>query len=181
MGDMGSRFHRLGYRRHFFQHAGFRMVRSKETTPTPARLCSAKFFILGAGVQGEHTLSRICHTQPVNSVVCDISLKVYAHLAHQHRGWRLRLCTVGREWVWSPWNGPFGNRHVGRNAFWMRIVQIAMLRHQLKSTTLPMWWELVSLYPHKGETPGHYHHITWCHAKYMLLAIHRCVPFLKSL
>jgi 5-histidylcysteine sulfoxide synthase len=51
MGDMASRFHRLGYRRHFFQHAGFRMVRSKETTPTPVRLCKAEVFILGAGVQ----------------------------------------------------------------------------------------------------------------------------------
>jgi 5-histidylcysteine sulfoxide synthase len=50
-GDEASRFARFSFRRHFYQHAGFRMVCSKETTPTPVRLCKAEVFILGAGVQ----------------------------------------------------------------------------------------------------------------------------------
>ena len=53
-GNVASRFVRFCFRRHFFQHGGFRMVHSRETTPTPVRLCKAEVFILGAGVQGKY-------------------------------------------------------------------------------------------------------------------------------
>jgi formylglycine-generating enzyme required for sulfatase activity/SAM-dependent methyltransferase len=49
-GDEASRFARYSFRRHFFQHLGFRMVRS--VSPPPVRLCKAEVFILGAGVTG---------------------------------------------------------------------------------------------------------------------------------
>ena len=50
-GAESSRFARFAFRRHFFQHLGFRMVRSSKTTP--ARLCKAEVFVLGAGVTGK--------------------------------------------------------------------------------------------------------------------------------
>eukprot|EP00731_Ephydatia_muelleri_P018195 Em0011g235a len=47
-GDEASRFARFSFRRHFFQHLGFRLVRSSKDTPV--RLCKAEVFIPGAGV-----------------------------------------------------------------------------------------------------------------------------------
>jgi len=46
-----SRFARYAFRRHFFQHAGFRMVKSSENAPV--RLCGCEVYVLGVGVQGE--------------------------------------------------------------------------------------------------------------------------------
>ena len=46
-----SRFARFSFRRHFFQHAGFRVVKSTENTPV--RLCDCEVFVLGVGVEGE--------------------------------------------------------------------------------------------------------------------------------
>ena len=45
-----SPFTRSALSRHFFQHVGFRLVRS--TGETPVRLCKAEVFLLGAGVTG---------------------------------------------------------------------------------------------------------------------------------
>ena len=50
-GHEASRFARFAFRRHFFQHAGFRLVRSAE--PTPVRVCNVEVFVLGAGVSGK--------------------------------------------------------------------------------------------------------------------------------
>ena len=50
-GAEASRFSRFAFRRHFFQHLGFRLVRSRESVP--ARLCQAEVFVLGAGVGGK--------------------------------------------------------------------------------------------------------------------------------
>ena len=51
-GDEASRFARFSFRRHFFQHMGFRMVRSTSSLPPPVRLCKAEVFVLGCGVTG---------------------------------------------------------------------------------------------------------------------------------
>ena len=48
-GDEGSRFTRFAFRRHFFQHLGFRLARSVADSP-PVRLVATPVFILGAGV-----------------------------------------------------------------------------------------------------------------------------------
>lgn len=52
-GDEASRFARFSFRRHFFQHLGFRLVRSSKDTPV--RLCKAEVFIPGAGVVGKRS------------------------------------------------------------------------------------------------------------------------------
>ena len=44
-GDEASRFSRFAFRRHFFQHLGFRMVRSLSNEPTPVRLCKAPAYV----------------------------------------------------------------------------------------------------------------------------------------
>lgn len=51
-GDEASRFARYAFRRHFIQHAGFRLARSLETAELPARLIDSEVFVLGIGVQG---------------------------------------------------------------------------------------------------------------------------------
>lgn len=50
-GAESSRFARFAFRRHFFQHLGFRLVRSCEATPV--KLCTPEVFVLGAGVSGK--------------------------------------------------------------------------------------------------------------------------------
>jgi hypothetical protein len=52
-GDEASRFARYAFRRHFIQHAGFRLARSVETVELPARLIDSQVFVLGIGVQGK--------------------------------------------------------------------------------------------------------------------------------
>ena len=57
-GDEASRFSRFAFRRHFFQHLGFRMVRSlpnppSTPPPTPVKFCMTDVFVLGAGVTGK--------------------------------------------------------------------------------------------------------------------------------
>ncbi|KAI6656595.1 Meiotically up-regulated protein [Oopsacas minuta] len=44
-GTSASRYGRFAFRRHFFQHAGFRLVEALNRDSTPARVCSAKAFI----------------------------------------------------------------------------------------------------------------------------------------
>ena len=51
-GDEASRFARFSFRRHFFQHMGFRLVRVVSQEPTPVRLCKNSIFVLGLGVTG---------------------------------------------------------------------------------------------------------------------------------
>jgi 5-histidylcysteine sulfoxide synthase len=48
-GSFTSRFCRNFFRRHFFQHCGFRLARSV-SSPPPVRLCRAIVFVLGEGV-----------------------------------------------------------------------------------------------------------------------------------
>ena len=56
-GDEASRFARFSFRRHFFQHLGFRMARSSSSSaPPPVRLCKAEVFVLGAGVAGNPSI-----------------------------------------------------------------------------------------------------------------------------
>ena len=57
-GDVASPFTRWWFRRHFFQHAGFRLARSacEEThgrvLQLPIRLINTPVFVLGEGVKG---------------------------------------------------------------------------------------------------------------------------------
>ncbi|XP_031562421.1 ergothioneine biosynthesis protein 1-like isoform X2 [Actinia tenebrosa] len=51
-GDEASRFARYAFRPHFFQHLGFRVVRSVNSTPPPVRLVSTSVYIPGVGVEG---------------------------------------------------------------------------------------------------------------------------------
>ncbi|EDO38225.1 predicted protein [Nematostella vectensis] len=50
-GDEASRFARFSFRPHFFQHLGFRLVRSATAEQPPVRLVSTEVFVMGAGVQ----------------------------------------------------------------------------------------------------------------------------------
>jgi len=50
-GDEASRFARFAFRRHFFQHLGFRVVQSVTDGP-PVRLVGTPVFVLGVGVEG---------------------------------------------------------------------------------------------------------------------------------
>jgi len=51
-GDEASRFARFAFRRHFFQHLGFRIAQSVVNTP-PVRLVETPVFVLGVGVEGK--------------------------------------------------------------------------------------------------------------------------------
>ena len=52
-GDEASRFARFAFRRHFFQHLGFRVARNvTETKQLPIRTVTNEVFVLGAGVNG---------------------------------------------------------------------------------------------------------------------------------
>ena len=55
-GDEASRFARFAFRRHFFQHAGFRLARTirggEEKVQIPARIVDSEVFVLGVGVEG---------------------------------------------------------------------------------------------------------------------------------
>jgi formylglycine-generating enzyme required for sulfatase activity/2-polyprenyl-3-methyl-5-hydroxy-6-metoxy-1,4-benzoquinol methylase len=54
-GSFTSRFCRNFFRRHFFQHCGFRLTRS--SSPPPVRLCRAEVFVFGEGItESEVTL-----------------------------------------------------------------------------------------------------------------------------
>ena len=48
-GTSASRYGRYAFRRHFFQHAGFRLVEPLNREITPARVCSSRAFIPGHG------------------------------------------------------------------------------------------------------------------------------------
>lgn len=54
-GDGASRFARFAFRRHFFQHLGFRLVQSIADSP-PIRLVGTPVFVLGVGVEGGYTV-----------------------------------------------------------------------------------------------------------------------------
>ena len=56
-GDEASRFARFAFRRHFFQHLGFRIAQSV-VDRLPVRLVETPVFVLGVGVEGKflHTL-----------------------------------------------------------------------------------------------------------------------------
>ena len=59
-GDEASRFARFAFRRHFLQHAGFRIARSvtdsDESVPLPVRLVNTEVYVLGSGVEGDFLL-----------------------------------------------------------------------------------------------------------------------------
>ena len=57
-GDEASRFARFAFRRHFFQHLGFRVARNAEENgelkvDLPVRLVTDKVFVLGVGITGK--------------------------------------------------------------------------------------------------------------------------------
>ena len=56
-GDEASRFARFAFRRHFFQHLGFRIAQSVVDRP-PVRLVETPVFVLGVGVEGKFLNSR---------------------------------------------------------------------------------------------------------------------------
>lgn len=51
-GDEASRFARFAFRRHFFQHLGFRIAQSV-VDRLPVRLVETPVFVLGVGVEGK--------------------------------------------------------------------------------------------------------------------------------
>lgn len=58
-GDEASKFARFAFRRHFVQHAGFRIARSLEQAEkvnVPARLIKDDVFVLGVGVEGRDNI-----------------------------------------------------------------------------------------------------------------------------
>lgn len=55
-GDEASRFARFAFRRHFFQHLGFRIAQSVVDNP-PVRLVETPIFVLGVGVEGKLLLN----------------------------------------------------------------------------------------------------------------------------
>lgn len=58
-GDEASRFARFAFRRHFLQHAGFRVARTvqkrSEKINLPARIMDTEMYVLGSGVEGKYT------------------------------------------------------------------------------------------------------------------------------
>lgn len=69
-GDEASRFARYSFRRHFFQHCGFRVVRSVSTEgekpAVPGRLVNPTVFIPGLGVTGNFK-GQVLLMQEINS------------------------------------------------------------------------------------------------------------------
>ena len=59
-GDEASRFARYAFRRHFFQHLGFRVVKSVGYS-VPVRLVGTPVFVLGVGVEGKMFLTSFQH------------------------------------------------------------------------------------------------------------------------
>ena len=57
-GDEASRFARYAFRRHFFQHCGFRLARtvadSSQEVKLPVRLVDSKIFVQGTGFPGNN-------------------------------------------------------------------------------------------------------------------------------
>jgi hypothetical protein len=54
-GDEASRFARYAFRRHFLQHAGFRLARTvhkADKIELPTRVVDTEVYILGSGVEG---------------------------------------------------------------------------------------------------------------------------------
>lgn len=51
-GAYGGRFTRNTFRRHFFQHLGFRVVNDEESTKVPIKLVNTEVFIVGSGAKG---------------------------------------------------------------------------------------------------------------------------------
>jgi len=66
-GDVASRFARYAFRRHFFQHLGFRLVRNIVTANQgqggairlPIRVVSTPVFVLGVGLLGKENTNEI--------------------------------------------------------------------------------------------------------------------------
>ena len=59
-GDEVSRFARYAFRRHFFQHLGFRVVKSVGYS-VPVRFVGTPVFVLGGGVEGTTFLISFQH------------------------------------------------------------------------------------------------------------------------
>ena len=71
-GDEASRFCRFAFRRHFFQHMGFRLARS--SSPTPLRLCTTEVFVLGVGVSGKNQIFQSCVKPEEDIIMCRLRL-----------------------------------------------------------------------------------------------------------
>ena len=89
-GDEASRFARYAFRRHFFQHLGFRLVRCSSTTPAaianpaPVRLCKSEVFVLGAGVTGETSENDLSYHQASLRGILIPSFLVMAEISIHH-------------------------------------------------------------------------------------------------
>ena len=59
-GDEASHFARYAFRRHFFQHLGFRVVKSVGYS-VPVHLVGTPVFVLGVGVEGKMLLTSFQH------------------------------------------------------------------------------------------------------------------------
>ncbi|RDD47828.1 Hercynine oxygenase [Trichoplax sp. H2] len=66
-GGLSSCYARFAFRRHFFQHMGFRVVRHNPDANIPVRLVNAEVFVLGVGVEDNEPLLKNCDDRYVSS------------------------------------------------------------------------------------------------------------------
>ena len=94
-GDEASRFARFSFRRHFFQHMGFRLVRSQEAKPCPVRLCKAEVFVVGAGVEGMLPRAQWPHVCVCMMYICSVLYEEVKLLSN------VLFCTEYTASVWT--------------------------------------------------------------------------------
>lgn len=76
-GDEASKFARFAFRRHFIQHAGFRIARSLQLADkinVPARMVKDEVFVLGVGVEGKKFYSFLSMT------LCPLFCQQHSHV-----------------------------------------------------------------------------------------------------
>ena len=80
-GDEASQFARFAFRRHFFQHVGFRLVRTAaadQKVSVPIRICTNKIYISGVGFQGEYMKLGCLPTQS-NPPACSLAYNLTSY------------------------------------------------------------------------------------------------------
>uniref|UniRef100_A0A0B7B121 Sulfatase-modifying factor enzyme-like domain-containing protein n=1 Tax=Arion vulgaris TaxID=1028688 RepID=A0A0B7B121_9EUPU len=104
-GDEASRFARYAFRRHFFQHCGFRLARSlTDKVDLPARVVDTDVFVLGSGVQANKiyldNLS-VHHVKSTNTVYNYDTLETLEGILELEFGFRESLAAVITSLCWS--------------------------------------------------------------------------------
>lgn len=76
-GVEASRFARTAFRRHFFQHMGFRLARSVQNgkgVKLPVRMVDTDVFVLGSGLLGRHHWPSFARAKFCRNSICYIYL-----------------------------------------------------------------------------------------------------------